>query len=320
VETLQLPRSLHSRLTTKWTKLKVKVKVTLRLTVSQSVSLGSSPRPDIYYTSTVTVLFLWGALSDERTGLSFVLVYAAGPRQRSLSLGPSPVGLVTIFYCLIFETSLFVASYDSQGHGGGIRLHLHTGEFSELSSKHRPAYNPSARTNRKHSSSTVACMLGRYLATAISMAPQFFLWANMPQYDGNWLLNRTGCTRRKSWDNWRHCPRKVVCREYRELQEFQSEYSMSWVQIRRVTAWHNCPRVLTNSLSTLLATYFHDFLAWLIFRPWRWRQHVHPKRWLTFNELHGVMCQKRELFTLLTHFNAYSTTTRNPYFLFFNSW
>jgi hypothetical protein len=38
--------------------------------------------PDIYYSLTVTVLFLWGALSDERTGLSFV--YAAGPRQRSL--------------------------------------------------------------------------------------------------------------------------------------------------------------------------------------------------------------------------------------------
>jgi hypothetical protein len=34
-------------------------------------------------------------------------------------LGPSPVGLATIFYCL--KTSLFVASYDSQGHGGGIR-------------------------------------------------------------------------------------------------------------------------------------------------------------------------------------------------------
>jgi hypothetical protein len=32
--------------------------------------------------------------------------------------GPSPVGLVAIFYCLRFETSLFVASYDSQGHGG----------------------------------------------------------------------------------------------------------------------------------------------------------------------------------------------------------
>jgi hypothetical protein len=36
-------------------------------------------RPDIYYSLTVTVLFLWGALSDERTGLSFV--YAAAPRQ-----------------------------------------------------------------------------------------------------------------------------------------------------------------------------------------------------------------------------------------------
>jgi hypothetical protein len=32
---------------------------------------------------TVTVLFLWGHLSDERTGLSFV--YAAGSSQRSLS-------------------------------------------------------------------------------------------------------------------------------------------------------------------------------------------------------------------------------------------
>jgi hypothetical protein len=41
--------------------------------------------------------------------------------------GPSPLGLQTIFYCLTFEASLFVASYDSQGHGGGIRPRLHTG-------------------------------------------------------------------------------------------------------------------------------------------------------------------------------------------------
>jgi hypothetical protein len=37
------------------------------------------------------------------------------------------VGLVTIFYCLRFETSLFVASYDSQGYGGGIRTRLRMG-------------------------------------------------------------------------------------------------------------------------------------------------------------------------------------------------
>jgi hypothetical protein len=32
----------------------------------------------------------------------------------------SKVFLATIIYFLRFETSLFVASYDSQGHGGGI--------------------------------------------------------------------------------------------------------------------------------------------------------------------------------------------------------
>jgi hypothetical protein len=84
-------------------------------------------------------------------GLSFTVT--AGPRQRSFS-GPSPAGLMTAFYCLGLETpptwrarspyfisprnrmarlypqamgSLFVASYDSQGYGGGIRLRLHTG-------------------------------------------------------------------------------------------------------------------------------------------------------------------------------------------------
>jgi hypothetical protein len=35
---------------------------------------------------------------------------------------------------LRFETSLFIASYDSQGHGGGIRLRLHTSS-TELQSR-----------------------------------------------------------------------------------------------------------------------------------------------------------------------------------------
>jgi hypothetical protein len=60
---------------------------------------------------------MWRAVSDDRTGLR------ASPTQ-SFS-GPSPVGLATIFYCLRFETSLFITSYHSQGYGGGIRLHLH---------------------------------------------------------------------------------------------------------------------------------------------------------------------------------------------------
>jgi hypothetical protein len=52
-------------------------------TDGQSVSKSWCWAPDIYYRLTVMVLFLWGALSDERPRLSFV--YAAGPCQRSLS-------------------------------------------------------------------------------------------------------------------------------------------------------------------------------------------------------------------------------------------
>jgi hypothetical protein len=40
-------------------------------------------RPDFYYCQTFAGLFMWDALSDERTGLSFTT--SAGPRQRSHS-------------------------------------------------------------------------------------------------------------------------------------------------------------------------------------------------------------------------------------------
>jgi hypothetical protein len=49
-----------------WKIPDVKVKVTLRLTVSQSVSQSWCRAPE--------VLSWWGALSDEKTGLSFVRV------------------------------------------------------------------------------------------------------------------------------------------------------------------------------------------------------------------------------------------------------
>jgi hypothetical protein len=65
----------------------VEVEVTLRLTVSQSVSLGVEPHLGLM-TRYILLFDNYGlafvcALSDERTGLSFV--YAAGPCQCSLS-------------------------------------------------------------------------------------------------------------------------------------------------------------------------------------------------------------------------------------------
>jgi hypothetical protein len=54
---------------------------------SASLSWNKAPiwglRPDIYYCQTFAGLFMWGALSDEKTGLSFTI--ASGPRQRSHS-------------------------------------------------------------------------------------------------------------------------------------------------------------------------------------------------------------------------------------------
>jgi hypothetical protein len=99
---------------------KVKVKVTLRLTVSQSVSLGVEPLLFDSYGLVFVGRPLW-----QEDGSVFCISCWPSPAQ-SFS-GPSPVVLATIFYCLTFETSLFVASYDSQGHGGGIRSRIHTG-------------------------------------------------------------------------------------------------------------------------------------------------------------------------------------------------
>jgi hypothetical protein len=54
---------------------------------STSLSWNKAPiwdlRPHFYYCQTVAGLLMWGALSDERTGLSFTI--AAGFRQRSHS-------------------------------------------------------------------------------------------------------------------------------------------------------------------------------------------------------------------------------------------
>jgi hypothetical protein len=56
-----------------------------------------------FYSWTVAGLLMWGALSDEKTHLPFTI--AAGPRQRSHSRILVPREIMTIFYCLRFETT-----------------------------------------------------------------------------------------------------------------------------------------------------------------------------------------------------------------------
>jgi hypothetical protein len=124
----------------------VRVKIMLRPVLS-----WCGPRSHFCYCQKVAGLLIWFVLSDERTGLSFTI--SAGSRQRSHSLVlvprtrdtillphirdfPDLEDLVPVFVLPRNRVaqfypqalgSLFVASYDSQGCGGGIRTRIHTG-------------------------------------------------------------------------------------------------------------------------------------------------------------------------------------------------
>jgi hypothetical protein len=147
--------------TDNWTlsPTKVKVKVMLRPTVS--THLGLTTRYWLLSNICGFVDF-WRPLLRE-DGSAVCNCYWPSPAQ-SFS-GPSPVGLVAIFYCLRFETSLFVASYDSQGHGGGIRPRLHTG-FSLTNQLFHLLITPRYELHRKHHlhcySPTIARPLSAY--------------------------------------------------------------------------------------------------------------------------------------------------------------
>jgi hypothetical protein len=126
----------------------VTVKVTLRRRVSQSVSLGVEPHLGLMTRYSLLLdsygLVFVGRPLWREDGSVFYICCSPLPAQSSS--GPSHLGLATIFYYLRFETSLFVASYDSQGHGGGIRPRLHTGMLGLL---HWLQDNPFARTPQK---------------------------------------------------------------------------------------------------------------------------------------------------------------------------
>jgi hypothetical protein len=91
-----------------------------------SLSWNKAPiwgiRPDLYYLCDSYGLVLVGLPLWREDGSVFYICCWPLPEQSFF--GPSPLRLVAIFYCIRFETSLFVASYDSQGHGGDIRSYI----------------------------------------------------------------------------------------------------------------------------------------------------------------------------------------------------
>jgi hypothetical protein len=98
--------------------------------------------------------------------------------------GPSLVGLATIFYCLRFRTSLYVASYNSQGYCEGIQPRLHRGSVSRWFSLCRLVSDRIENT-ASNSSSIVACFLCRTNSSFVSWRNSIF---TVPLHSNGWRL------------------------------------------------------------------------------------------------------------------------------------
>jgi hypothetical protein len=80
--------------------------------------------------------------------------------------------------------------------------------------------------------------------------------------------------------------------EFFQSNHFTSTSSLFW-DITLPSLWKVCWRLLGMLAACLILV---PCLAFL--RPWRWRWHIPPKRWLTFRGLHCIISQNLRTYIL----------------------
>jgi hypothetical protein len=155
--------------------------------VGQSILVSApiwGPKPDFYYCQRVVGLLMWGALSDERTGLSFT--FAAGPRQPSHFLLRVPRD--SLRYFTVSDSRL------PQPGGPGFRIYIPLEQgvpvvppgngflFRRLLRLARPRWkhsNPPTRDDTENESKSYITIDGRSAVLSLNKAP---IWSLRPDF------------------------------------------------------------------------------------------------------------------------------------------
>jgi hypothetical protein len=106
-----------------------------------------------------------------------------------------------------------------------------------------------------------------------------------------------GIRRRVVWDIRTHFSEEPASLKMEDAGSFET--SVTCVRNYTVTYPKRHNEELHNLYSSqnIVRARNQREIRWLIFRPWRWRRYVPPKRRLNFNGLHGVISQKIALTT-----------------------
>jgi hypothetical protein len=172
---------------------------------SASLSWNKAPiwglRPDFYYRPTVAGLLMWGALSDERTGVSLqlLLALASAVILGSESLGTRDRILLSQIWDFPFRRLLRLA-----GHGGGIRPRTRVcswlSKFTLLSSSSwisertpRIVQLPCCHAKRFSRCYENTCLASRWLAmdaVVVIQLPQIIRYLGIASC---WLAMDPGC-------------------------------------------------------------------------------------------------------------------------------